>query len=123
MDDKNNVSESNKKEQVQQTLRRWAKAVEESDLNTIGRLTSENAIFWTHGAPELRGREALENAFKPYFNQYNMKQDFQLDEIIISDDIAFVRGLEINRLTSLEDNSETVVRQRVFSILKNEPDG
>lgn len=114
---------ADRREQVRETLARWGKAIEASDLETIGELTSEEAVFWTHGAPELNGREALKNSFEPFFDRYAMEQRFEPDEIIVSGEFAFVRGLEINRLTSLEDSSETVVRQRAFSVLHREPDG
>lgn len=111
-------SNSNGQENIEETLRQWSEAVKHSDIDKIASLVTEEAVFWTHGAPEIKGRKALKQSFEPVFSQYEMIQDFQPEEIIISGDFAFIRGMEINRLESLEDEEETVVRQRAFSVLK-----
>lgn len=111
------------KDQIKQTLDRWAKAIQEGDLETIGSLVTQEATFWTHGTPELRGREVRKNSLKPFFDQYKMIQDFELNELLISGEYAFLRGLEINRLTSKEDQKETIVHQRAFSVLQKGSDG
>lgn len=110
------------KDQIKLTLARWANAIQDGDLENIGNLVTDDAVFWTHDAPELRGREALKNSFKPFFKQYEMTQDFELEELIISGDYAFLRGIEINRLTSNQAQKGTVVRQRAFSVLKKGSD-
>jgi len=116
-------SNSDEQENIEQTLRQWSDAVKQSDIEKIATLVTDQAVFWTHGAPEIEGREALKQSFEPVFNQYNMNQDFQLEEIIISGDFAFIRGVEINRLESLEDDETTLVRQRAFSVMKRGSDG
>ena len=111
------------KEQIKQTLNRWANAIQDGDLENIGNLVTGDAVFCTHDALELTGLEALKNSFKPFFEQYEMTQDFELDELIISGDYAFLRGVEINRLTSKQEQEETVVRQRALSVLQKGSDG
>jgi uncharacterized protein (TIGR02246 family) len=104
-------------------LTEWVEAIRGADLETLAGLVTEDAEFWTHGAAPLIGRDALKEVFAPFFSMYGLEQDFVCQELIISGDLAFMRGTELNRLTP-RDRSEAVEnRQRAFSILRREGDG
>lgn len=110
-------------EVINETLARWAAAIAEADLDKIGALVTEDAVFWTHGQPPVNGRDALVQAFEPFFAQYTMQQSFECEELLVFDDHAFMRGLERNRLVSRDGEETMEVRQRAFSILRRGADG
>jgi uncharacterized protein (TIGR02246 family) len=117
------MSSQSDRKHVERTLNEWAEAIRGADLESLAGLVTEDAEFWTHGAAPLTGRDALKGAFAPFFSRYGLEQDFECQELVISGDLAFMRGMELNRLTP-HDGSETKEhRQRAFSILRREGDG
>jgi ketosteroid isomerase-like protein len=55
--------------------------------------------------------------------KFEFQQQFDCKELIIGGSWAFMRGIEINRLTP-RDGGEIVLRkQRAFSVLRREADG
>jgi len=108
---------------INEMLGRWATAIREGDLDEIASLVTEDAEFWTHGQPSLMGREALKQAFEPFFAQFEMHQDFRCEELLVLSDYAFMRGLEVNRLVPRDGGEPMEVRQRAFSLLRRGGDG
>lgn len=108
---------------VKDLLRSWREALASENPDQIGTLITDEAEFWSQGQPPLRGRAALKDAFAGIFERYVMDQEFRCDELIVIEDWAFLRGLEVNRLTERESGEELVVRQRAFSVLRRCPQG
>lgn len=116
-------SERQSRAAIQETLAAWALAIVDSDLEGLASLVTEDAEFWSHGAAPLVGRQALVDAFEPFLNEFTMQQDFQCHELILSDEWALLRGMEINHLTPRAGGESVVHRQRAFSVLRRQPDG
>jgi uncharacterized protein (TIGR02246 family) len=110
-------------QEIEQALAGWAAAVAGSDAEAIGLLVTEDAEFWSHGVAPVRGRQAVVDAMRSFFARYGMQQDFDRQEILVSQGLAFVRGMEVNRLTPRDGGDSTVVRQRAFSVLVQGQDG
>jgi uncharacterized protein (TIGR02246 family) len=111
------------REAIAQTLSEWAEAIRGADMETLAGLVTEDAEFWTHGVAPLTGRDALKEAFALFFSAYGFEQDFDCQELIVSGDLAFMRGTELNRLTPHDGSKAVENRQRAFSILRREGDG
>ena len=105
------------------TLSRWADAIRRQDIDALARLVALDAEFWTHGAPPLRGRDALAAAFRPLFDRFNMEQEFDCVELILSGNLAILRGTEINRLSDATGGEPRIIRQRAFSVLIRDESG
>jgi uncharacterized protein (TIGR02246 family) len=108
---------------IEALLADWREAIATGSVEELAGLVTEDAEFWSPGQPTLRGREALRAAFEPVFARYGMDQEFRCRELIVAGEWAFLRGLEVNRLTARETGEETVVRQRAFSLVRRGPDG
>ena len=107
---------------IDQTFSDWMEAGKRGDVATLVSLITEDAEFWSHGAPALKGREAVTAMFQGFFSGFTIEQSFEALERIVAGDWAFVRGTEHNRVTPR--GGETVeVRQRAFMVLRREPDG
>ncbi|HTG31453.1 MAG TPA: SgcJ/EcaC family oxidoreductase [Thermoanaerobaculia bacterium] len=107
---------------IDQTFADWMEAGRKGDAETLVSLITEDAEFWTHGAPAMKGREAAAAMFQGFFAGYTYEQSFETLERIVTGGWAFVRGTEHNRVTPR--GGETVeIRQRAFMVLRREPDG
>jgi uncharacterized protein (TIGR02246 family) len=110
-------------EAISKTFRRWDAAIRAGDVATLLGLITEDAEFWTSSQPAVRGREVLGAAFEPLFARFDMVQDFDCRELIVSGDWAFVRGTENNRLTPKGEGDPIRRNQRAFSVLHRGEDG
>jgi len=108
---------------IQRTLAEWASALEKADLASVVSLVTSDAVFWSHGARPLVGREALAAAFRPFLEKYTLSQRFEVHEQCLGADWCLLCGLETNVLKPRDGGEGTEVRQRAFSLLRLEPDG
>ena len=104
-------------------LAAWREGLATGDLERVAGLVTQEAEFWSHGQPPLRGRQAVKEAFEPFLSQYKMDQEFRREELIVVEDWAFMRGMEVNRLVPRDGEGETIVRQRAFSVMHRDGDG
>ena len=98
----------------------WKAAVASSDPARILALITDDAEFWTHGAPALGGRDAAEALYRDFFKKYELRQDFEEIERIVAGEFAFIRGTESNVLTPKDGGAPVEVKQRAFTILRKE---
>ena len=101
----------------------WAEAGRRGDAQALARMVTEDAEFWTHGAAVLKGREEVVARMSAFFETYAIDQAFERQELVISGDLAFTRGMEINRITPRDGSPGLEIRQRAFSVLLRGPDG
>lgn len=104
-------------------LAAWRGALREGDIEAVTTLVTEDAEFWSHGAAPLTGRPALADAFRPFFTGYEFLQDFDCHELVVRGDLAFMRGLERNRLVPRDGGDTMEVEQRAFSVMRRGVDG
>jgi len=108
---------------IQELLEEWGEAIQKGDADALAALVTEDAEFWAHGVAPLIGRQALLSAFKPLFAGYDADQEFDMQELVVSGDLAFMRGLEHNKMRP-KDGSQPIERsQRGFSIMRRDADG
>jgi uncharacterized protein (TIGR02246 family) len=108
---------------IDRTLTEWAQAFERGDSPALTALVTQDAEFWSHGAPPTIGRTQLEGAFDDLFAQFSVVQRFDEIERTVAGDFAILRGEEINTLTPKAGGQPTEYRQRAFSVLRRESDG
>jgi ketosteroid isomerase-like protein len=58
-----------------------------------------------------------------FFSRYQFRQEFRCQEILVSGDLALVRGVEINHLTPLTSGDPITIEQRAFSVIVRGIDG
>jgi uncharacterized protein (TIGR02246 family) len=110
-------------EAIEKLFRDWAEAGRRGDAQALAQMVTEDAEFWSQGAAPLRGREAVVPRMAAFFESYEMDQGFERQELILAGDLAFVRGMEINRVKPRDGTPAMEIRQRAFSILFRGPDG
>lgn len=115
--------ETNAEEAIDTLFREWAEAGRRGDARAMAHLVTEDAEFWSQAAPPLKGRDEVVTRMTAFFETYEIDQGFERQELVISGDLAFVRGMEINRVTPRDGAPALEIRQRAFSVLFREPDG
>ena len=100
----------------------WKDATRRGDVDAILSLVTEDAEFWTHGAPAVKGRAAVRKLYEQFAAAYSIEQEFEEIERIVAGDHAFIRGREHNTVTPRGGESVHVV-QRAFMIVRRDDDG
>ena len=109
-------------EEIDRLFFDWTEAGKRGDVAAVVALIAEDAEFWTHGAPAMKGRQAMAAMLEGFFAGFSFEQSFETLERIVVDGWAFVRGIELNRVTP--KGGETVeIRQRAFMVLRRDEDG
>lgn len=103
---------------IEELMRDWKIAVQKEDFSALGNMVTEHAEFWMQKTDPLTGRAALMAAFKPFWAEYKMQQNYQCREMIISGEWAFLRGVEVNTLTNKASGDVRISQQRAFSVLQ-----
>ena len=101
----------------------WKAAVASKDVERVASLTTEDCEFWTNAAPPLVGRAMLRTALTSLYAAYTHRQDFERLELIVSDTLAFIRGIEHNVLRPTSGGPEVRRAQRAFIVVRKGPDG
>lgn len=101
----------------------WAAAIARKDVGALVALTTPDAEFWPHGAPPLRGHEAIRGTFESFFARFDFRQGFELVELLVREDLAVARGIEHNHLVPVGGGEPIEQTQRAFSVLRRQPDG
>lgn len=108
---------------VDEALRKWTQARRRSDADALAALVTEDIEFWSPGQPPLTGREAVRESFLKMFKNYKIEQLFDERERIDFDDHVLLRGMEKNIVTPRKGVGETTILQRVFTLVRRDPDG
>ncbi|HEY7112509.1 MAG TPA: nuclear transport factor 2 family protein [Thermoanaerobaculia bacterium] len=109
---------------VRRAVAAFLDAVNRGDFDAVVDMVTEDAVFWTANAPELSGKAALRAAYAG-LGAYRMHQDFQIEELQVCGEWAFVRGYENFTLDPKDGKSDgfEIKRRRAISILRRQPDG
>ena len=101
----------------------WKHAIANGDAAAAAALVAEDAEFWSHGAPTLTGRAAVQLLLAGFFTSYTLVQEFEELERIVAGDLAFIRGIEHNTLTPRPTGEPAHIDQRAFMLLRRNREG
>ncbi len=111
---------SSNQEQIKTLLFNYRDALNESDVEKVLSLYTENGIFMPSGAPTSIGQEKVESAYKFVFGNIQLNIEFYIDEIEIVEAYAFVRSTSKGS-TLIRATGETVAEEnREIFVLKKE---
>jgi ketosteroid isomerase-like protein len=91
-------------------------------VDDILALTTEDYVLWAPGAEPMR-MAALKPRLAAAFGAYDVDPGYESEERIVSGDLAFERGWDIQRVTPRGGGDPSTQRQRVFMILRRDADG
>lgn len=118
------VSVQKDEESIRKTLKAFAEAVSCQDYAAVLDMITDDAIFWTANYLAIEGKAALKAAYEG-LAAYKVHQEFEVEELQVCGDWAFVRGYESFTLDPKDGRGERVEikRRRAISIFRRQPDG
>jgi len=118
------VTTASEEDAVRRALAAFLDAVNRADYAAVIEMITDDAVFWTADAPATRGKAALEAAYDG-LAAYTVHQDFEIEELQVCGDWAFVRGYESFTLDPRDGKGQRleIKRRRAISILRRQPDG
>lgn len=100
----------------------WGDAFRRQDIEAVLALLTSDYVLWVPGLPALNAAD-LQPRFAAMFAAYEGTSAFEREERLISGDLAFDRGWDIQTLRPRSGGEVQTYRQRVFLLLRRSCDG
>lgn len=100
----------------------WAEAFRRRDVEVILSLLSPDYVLWAPGAPPV-DHDGLRAMLLAAFSTYDITSAFECEERLVSGDLAFDRGWDIQTIKPHAAGETRAQRQRVFLLLRRSSDG
>jgi uncharacterized protein (TIGR02246 family) len=100
----------------------WREAFQRQDVDAIVSLLATDYVLWAPGIPAM-GREELRPRLAAALAAHEIFPAFEREERIVSGDLAFDRGWDVQQFRPRAGGEMQAQRQRVFLVLRREPDG
>jgi uncharacterized protein (TIGR02246 family) len=118
------MAEGKEEDAIRKTLKAFTDAVSREDYAAVLDMITDDAVFWTANYPALKGKAAMKAAYDG-LAAYRVHQEFDVEEIQVCGEWAFVRGYENFTLDPKDLNGKRleIKGRRAISILRRQPDG
>ena len=100
----------------------WREAIRRSDVDAVMNLLTPDYVLWSPGAPPM-SREDLAPRLRAALDAYEITPSFEREEQIVSGDLAFERGWDVQDARSRTGGESRSQRSRVFLVLRRGEDG
>ena len=100
----------------------WADAFHHQDLRAILDLLTSDYVLWPAGAQPMT-RDSVESRLVATLSAYEVTPSFEREERLVTGDLAFERGWDIQQIRPRAGGEMKTHRQRVFLILRRGSDG
>lgn len=108
--------------EIDQLYEAWSEAFERKSLPAILDLLTADYVLWPAGAPAM-SRDSLSPRLAAILSAYDVTPFFEREERLVSGDLAFERGWDIQRICPCNGGEVKTQRQRVFLVLQRGTDG
>ncbi len=92
------------------------------DVDRVLNLLTPDYVLLASGTAPV-GRDALRPLLMAAIDKYDIEPSFEREEQVVSGDLAFERGWDVQRARPRAGGETRVQRQRVFLILRRGTDG
>lgn len=99
----------------------WSEAIRRGDLDAALAMLAPDYVLWAGGAAPLVGRDAARPLFAAAFAQFELDPGFELEERLVSGDLAVDRGWDVQTLRPRAGGPAVTRRQRVLLVLRRSP--
>jgi uncharacterized protein (TIGR02246 family) len=101
----------------------WHSATAAGNIDTVLDLMTEDVVFLSAGQAPMLGRKTFASGLRGLLSQRRIESTFEIQEIIISGDLAYAwTQLHVRIIT--RESGDTMVREgNALSILRKETDG
>ncbi len=94
-----------------------------SDTAAFGSLFAEDAVQMPPDGPNIEGRQAIQEGFQAFHDEFAAQQTATTDETSVTGDLAFVRGTYQYVQTPTAGGEEVEVRGKWFLVSQRQADG
>ena len=100
----------------------WRDAFARCDVEAVLNLVTPDYVLWAAGRPPMT-RDMLRPRLIEAFDAYDVVASFEREERILSGNLAFERGWDVQRVTPRRGGDRRTQRQRVFLVLRRDDEG
>jgi uncharacterized protein (TIGR02246 family) len=111
------------KQQIRDLIDTWNRASAAGDISKILSLMDEDAVFLRASHPPMRGREAFAAQFKQAIEQVRIEATSDVQEIDVSDDMAYCWNELSVTMTPLKGGTPMRHSGPVLTIFRKKADG
>jgi uncharacterized protein (TIGR02246 family) len=86
------VAQSADEAAIAEFNRRYLKAINDGDIDTLASLTTDGHMMIMSGGPPLTGKKALVDAMTRAFETTDFDESWEPQETVVSGDLAYQRG-------------------------------
>ncbi len=101
----------------------WYRAMEAGDIAGLMTLVTTDVIVKPPGAPAVAGKGALEDALSGFFETHSESVRYEIEEIEVSDTLAFARISERATIQPRSGDPASSVNGMHLTLLRRQPDG
>jgi len=110
---------------IQAAAKEWMPAVKAGDVARVVAMYTDDAVRMPPGAPAYAGKEAIEEAFRGFFEEFSSEGTWPTKEaeIVVADGWAFHRDTYTARHTPVAGGEVIEESGKVLVIWQKQPDG
>ncbi len=112
------ASEQPCKAEITTLLKNYERALNRSNVNEVMQLYAKDSIFMPSNKPTAVGYAQVTKAYQHVFEDLNLEVSFHIDEILVRDDLAFVRTVSDGKITLLKKDMVIKNNSRELFIMK-----
>lgn len=111
---------STRREEVLAAIDAFSRALNAADYDAVVGMMTDDARFWPADSPEMAGRTQAREAYAA-LGGYRIEARFDVDEILVSGDLAVALAFENFRLVPKNGGAPIEIRnRRAFSIWRRD---
>jgi uncharacterized protein (TIGR02246 family) len=108
---------------IRNLIETWLRATRAGDIDTVLSLTTPDVVFLVSGQPPMLGQEAFAEALRMALGKNVIESTSDIEEIVVSGDLAYCRTLLNVTVTAKHDNTPMQRSGHALSILRRGEDG
>jgi len=106
---------------IHELISEYQTALNNEEIEKIRTLYSDQAIFMPPEIPAIHGVEEIGNTYEYLFGQFNFELEFDIKEVVVSENSAYVLSNSEGTIESSE-TEETSKNQEIFILIKEGDD-
>ena len=109
--------------EIDQLFADFTAALRRGDCNAVAEMVTDDAEFWSPGAPAVRGRDHVRSVMRDACEQYLVERTWDEIERVTGDDFMVSVGIERTRAMPRAGGDAVEIVQRGWTMARRGADG
>ena len=109
--------------EIDQLFADFTEALRRGDCNAVAEMVTDDAEFWSPGAPAVRGRDHVRSVMRDACEQYLVERTWDEIERVTGDDFMVSVGIERTRAMPRAGGDAVEIVQRGWTMARRGADG